>query len=1415
MASVPPYNYQAQVPPPPGQPNQGPPPPQPYSQSPHLQHQQYASPQQYVPDQQQNYQSPPPGHVQQPYQTHQPPPAQYAQSPQGPPQQYTPGQQPSYQQPPPGHHVNQLPQSPHVQHSQSPQGQYPPQPGQQPSYQSPPPPGHQPHQVNQPGQSPQAQHPQIPQGHYSPQHQQTPGQQPAPAYGVAAPPTPTQHQQQYQQQAAQFATRPSAQTQLQSTAQSLFKSGKGILGNLASNIKSKYPTTSNASPSSTVSYTGETPKPTYNPAQHPTQTPLSPTNSFPQGYGQSQSQSQPPQQAYPHQAPPTPQQSAPPAAPAYNIPTQHQPAQVGSPTHPQSPPGQPPHLSWEARLEAAQHPHPSLQQTPANGIPGAPGAVPQPPVQSPPAISLYPQQALHHQQSNPYQPTPPAPIPQSLPQGAAYAGSPGHGQSPPQVLSPQQQHQSPPPQLQQQASWPQQGALSTPYNPAVLSPMPQPGQPTPEAGAPGYGPPDGHQQPQYQQQAGITNPYEQTNLQQVPQPNQGGPAGVSQSPHQVLPQQQQPQNPLPQGHQQHQATSYSPMAASEAAPTAHPAPPPAVQTVPASYPQGLPATQSPHQHHQSPPSQQPTSATPVSQTEPSSYPGAPVPPGQPYPPYQPLGPQTGGAPGVAQPIPTPGQAENYQPLPLQNQANPVAPTPAPAPTANQFQAYNPLAGEQAPQAQYGQPPHQATTSPPNSQHYSSPPPPPTQGYHRDSMYAGQPFGSTPTAPEAAGQNFQPYQPAPPPTNPQLAEPIAHNNPSQNAPYGNQQDTVASLSAQMSNLNVLNNGQPPAVPGTGPAPGQDGPRGPIPCQATGMASDTLPYCPEGRTVSYSLDWYRFIAVPQYLICTKCYADHVAGTHLAAHFERYHSPEGTESRCGFWSPRAREFLWPQALQTNDIGPLRAFIEKSLTIQPCKGRNWTTGADGIKYWGMVNNDIRGFISCEACYEDYIAGTPFESHFKLSHQQGQDEKWMCDMCIPYIAKTAVKMSKQSNWNGFVGAAKVRFELPICEGRDEESNSGHWMIPRRKIKDMTVCEACYLDKIALTQFGNEFERHQRAEGFDAFLESIGQKWKCKLTGTAVNMSIALEAAIYRRDFDVFWNAANAICALVPCTIHGIVRGNWWTVAGGNPDFDVCEACYKGIVETSNLEKFFEPAQRDPTVDIVCNFCPGSPRWGEFITKFAEALDKGVFSYYSDYVKKWAGVQPCPGIKNRAKSKWWGHPEALACESCWMNFVTDTPLGESVPVKGVYDERTLICQLWSPRMRNMWLAACAAGPPGSPESQKALDEFRAFGTRRVQVYNATVPHIEMIQQMMLMKNMQAMQQGQLSLMYQGMNSMASLSGTTDGYMHGNSSIGYYETEHGVTAANMMNNMHAGMADANKSSDWMQIAQLQATWMEVE
>ncbi|KAJ3526515.1 hypothetical protein NM208_g11153 [Fusarium decemcellulare] len=718
------------------------------------------------------------------------------------------------------------------------------------------------------------------------------------------------------------------------------------------------------------------------------------------------------------------------------------------------------------------------------------------------------------------------------------------------------------------------------------------------------------------------------------------------------------------------------------------------------------------------------------------------------------------------------------------------------------------------QAQSSQPAHQ--TPPTATQHYYYPPPPPhaPQGGHLGAP--GAP-GTASTAAMAMG--FQSYNPQVPPqptyASPSTTQPEGTYNSYANYQPAPPQDPLAALSSQMSGLNMQEGYRDAAAP-SGPAPvADDSPRGPPPYQAAGKPWDTLAFCPEDRIVEHSLDWYRLPDIPEYLICTRCHADHIARTHLAGSFERVTRPDGFASICGFWYPRAKEVLWPQAVRSNDLSALRVYMKKDTTLPACKGRAVITSADGIKWYGMAQNEIDGFIACETCYEDRIAGTSFESRFSPYRQQGPDDKWTCDLGMPYISAAVAKMGKTNDWQGFVDGAKKRLSLRACEGEVVEYNGTNWYRPRRTIENMCICETCYLDKLALTRFANEFELEEQGTGFDAFMARIGKRVTCDLSDKAISMTSALDAAIHQRNFDVWWNAANSIINLVPCTENGIIRGKWWTVAGGCPELDICEACYSGIVKPFGVSHFFEQAERDSTATIVCNFHPKSPRFVSFVNKFNETLDKGVFSIYSDYVKKWAGVPVCPGIGHLEKAKWWGYPEALFCKSCYLGFVVDTPLADHIPVKEVYDERALVCQIWSPRMRKMWLEVCAAGPPGSPESEAALAEFKAFGTRRMEVYLATVPQIKMIQQMKMMKMQNAMHQGQLSLMYQGMNSMAAISGTTDGYLHGNSSLGYYETEHGATAAQMMNNMHSGMADANSGGDWMQIERLSAMWMEVE
>ncbi|KAG6039832.1 hypothetical protein E4U41_002035 [Claviceps citrina] len=629
------------------------------------------------------------------------------------------------------------------------------------------------------------------------------------------------------------------------------------------------------------------------------------------------------------------------------------------------------------------------------------------------------------------------------------------------------------------------------------------------------------------------------------------------------------------------------------------------------------------------------------------------------------------------------------------------------------------------------------------------------------------------------------------------------------------DDTAAISQIMSALSIENEKRGPAQfsaerPSKGPKARQL-----PPVVASGRPRDVVRYCPEDRVVDYPLYWYQLPDEPEFLICTRCHQDHIKSTRLEGRFKRILAEPGSQSACRFWSPRVKDCLWKNALESNDVGELRAFMKRRLSIPNCKGRCIVTGKENVKWFGMVNDDIKGFIVCEACYEDKIAGTRFQSQFVAYREQGLQEEWTCDAALPYVARAIEKMAKNNDWSGFVSSAGCRMGYPACEGKDIAWNEGVWFAPRRKLDNFYVCGACYMDKLALTAFEREFDSVATTVGFDAWMTMLGTRWTCKLPSSNIPMSFTLETYLADEDFDGFWNMASVVSPLVPCTANGIIRGNWWTIAGGCPDFSICEACYNGVFKSSSLDKFLEPATRSAEETIVCSFCPAAPRFNQYIRKFAEAMDRGVFSYYADYIKAFAHVPACPRLDHRENSTWWGYDQALFCQDCYLSFVADTRLGPHLQYHGASDARAQICQMWSPRMRRLWLEVCDAGAPASAESNDALDKFKAFAQRRLEVFLQTIPRIKFIRGMKEIRMMNAMHQGRLSLMYSGMNGMAVLSDTTDGYAHGNSSLGWYETEHGATGAQMFNNMQAGFADANRTDEWAQIVQLQMMWSEVE
>ncbi|KAL6894879.1 hypothetical protein GGI43DRAFT_134629 [Trichoderma evansii] len=629
------------------------------------------------------------------------------------------------------------------------------------------------------------------------------------------------------------------------------------------------------------------------------------------------------------------------------------------------------------------------------------------------------------------------------------------------------------------------------------------------------------------------------------------------------------------------------------------------------------------------------------------------------------------------------------------------------------------------------------------------------------------------------------------------------------------DPMASLSTQMVNLNMNPLGgnlepQPSArqLDGNAPQP-------PPHIRATGPPLEVITCCPEIRALDYSLYWYRLPDIPDFLICTKCHADDIKSTQLASQFEKIKRPDNYYSSCSFWIPRVKEVMWPQAVRTGNMDAMRLFMKKRGSIKACKGANPTMATEEIKWYGMSNSEINGFITCEACYEDRIVGTPFESKFSPHRQQPANEKWSCDVAVRYISRAVVKMAQRNDWAGFVAGATRRLSLSKCEGKDIQSNSCTWYMPRRKIQNMQACEACYMDRVVLTRFEREFEVYNMKTDLDSFINHFTQLWTCKLHETNLPLMWAMENAIEQRDWSVFSSSAEVACRLPPCTANGIIRGNWWTIQGGCDNFDVCESCYTSILRTSGVGHFFGPARRNPEATLVCDFCVASPRFRQYLRMYAKSMDQGVFSYYLDYVRTFASIPVCPVLKTVEKTNWWGYPGALFCHDCYLSFVIDTKLGSSVPIKEGFDERPQICQIWSSRMRTMWLQACDAGAPGSPESDAKVTEFTEFANQRLKIYTQTVPLMDMIRRMKQIKMQAAMTQGLVSVMYNGMDGLLSASGATDGHLHGNSQLGWYDTNQGAQGAQAFQNMQAGFANANRADEWMQMFQLEQIWKQVE
>ena len=229
---------------------------------------------------------------------------------------------------------------------------------------------------------------------------------------------------------------------------------------------------------------------------------------------------------------------------------------------------------------------------------------------------------------------------------------------------------------------------------------------------------------------------------------------------------------------------------------------------------------------------------------------------------------------------------------------------------------------------------------------------------------------------------------------------------------------------------------------------------------------LTVCPTPpESIAFPTYWYRLPDDDDLLICTKCYEDKLRSTRFASllRCDYLDFGPGTEATCDFDTPRIDSLL-RQAIASNDLQPLRSFAKQRLNITSCQGVQGVKGGNDVSWFKPVNDDISGFVCCEACYEDVVLGTSFEPQFvPYPQRQPADAVWACDLAIPYLKHSLQEYARSADWGGFAQAARHRMSLPTCV-RDVPAlaSAKRWYNTVRPspIRNMTLCEACFFDRV-------------------------------------------------------------------------------------------------------------------------------------------------------------------------------------------------------------------------------------------------------------------------------------------------------------------------------------------------------------------
>ncbi|CAK7264476.1 hypothetical protein SEPCBS57363_001101 [Sporothrix epigloea] len=671
------------------------------------------------------------------------------------------------------------------------------------------------------------------------------------------------------------------------------------------------------------------------------------------------------------------------------------------------------------------------------------------------------------------------------------------------------------------------------------------------------------------------------------------------------------------------------------------------------------------------------------------------------------------------------------------------------------------------------------------------------GPERDAASSSQPFQSSP--PQPYSQSDPPFDPPPASASPRQTEMQTRSEPEYPGPQYSQEN-YAPHAAEAGDASQ----PPPAL---------------TPASETSRGATYTPHSvdPPFRPVISCIDnpmsfdtwWYTNPSAPTFYICSKCYMDHLFPTQFQNHFEVRYMRDGIKRHCRFSTPRITDSLVPDAVARGSLDGLVAYMQQRVAIPDCKGLDGAKGGQNLKWFRAKHDAIPGLVICEACFQDVACLSPFAYNFESSPPHNNpNDTWACDLAVAFIRKEFEERSKSNDWQNFCSEAKARLEIQACPKNTQVMISlRKWFtpVPGKGPEDAVVCAACYCDRVLHTGQQDFWQQMPRDPIFS-------KKYSSNCCAGQFNILMAFSAASDTKNWPQFWRSLNRLAfEEKPCLPEGIVDGKWYTLPSQPHGLNICGACHAGIVESLGLQQFFVPVRNRPApgTAVVCSMNASAPRFVAYVDKLLETWFKQDCASWEKFARRYANIPPCCRETDYKGRAWYGWPECTICAECYLEFVQGTALDTSaMPLRPQILGDARICDMYSPRMRGLYKAACKSPASGLPA-------LLSYSAQRRLIYFQTMPTCRnILLQQKLTVNMANMARLQ-SVAYTGAGNLLSAASNHHDHTYGQAGVGYgFDNMQQLTGARY--NVEADQLSAQVGGgNILLVGQLESKWRSVE